>query len=529
MALGGFYNNSASDLLTAIKPRDNWAARSQAKREELQYGNILEARARQEAQESQAAVQGQMEFIQQVQALPLEEPDKVRVGGFVDSALNDILKNIDKNYQGNARKYFETEGVIGLSQLKNNILRSPVFLQAQSNKVEVDSIRKALADGKELVGEFAPDGKYVTAQQKLLDFQNGVTDRVRFSGAYDPSKVNAAEFFGKQYAPGGSKFVRTPVGEEEKLGYATQELGGLAGLDYYQKSLKGKKIYHKVDPIEDKKLFDLKVAGEGLDMQLTRSQINENNAQASKARADAAKKSADAAPTTSQSYFQKTLATNLGAKPVTTFNPKVASNSIIPQLGVSVGSITKSSGGKAALVFNQFENIAGDKYANAALNIVTKELGGKKTYSGALPGMVDTSGPGAYVNLQNVPHTISKSDSYIYTDGAEETNRATQGKTIPDRAWKYYEAVVTEANAKANKNIPGFSVQGKELKTLYKDKKTGNDVKGYVFKGYVPVTNYLNDPVLDQTLTKGLSGVKTANDIFDQQPTTKPPVVFDWK
>jgi hypothetical protein len=201
---------------------------------------------------------------------------------------------------------------------------------------------------------------------------------------------------------------------------------------------------------------------------------------------------------------------------------------VIPQLGLRVADIATPVGGKPTLKFNRFENVAGDKYANAALNIIPKDVKGGKIYSGALPGLVDTSGNGAYVNLQNVPHTISKSDSYIYTDGAEEANRVTQGKTIPDRAWKYYEAVVTEDAAKQNKNVPGFSVQGKELKTIRKDKKTGKEVKGYVFKGYVPVTDYLTNEVVDQTLTKQLSGVKTANELFSQ-PTTKPPVVFDWQ
>jgi len=530
MPISGYFNNSASDLAVALKPRANWAAREQQKQQELQYGNILEARARQDAQESQAAVQGQMDFVNQVRAMPLEAPDKIKVAGFVDSQLSDIIKNIDKNYQGNARKFFETEGNIALTQLKNNLLNSPVFIQAQSNKAQMEAIRDAMNKQQELVGEFTPDGKYKSAQQAILDYQNGLTDRVNFNGSYDPTKVNAAEYFGKQYAPGGSKFVRQAVTDEEKAAYAMQELGANAGRDYYQKSLAGRKVFYKTDPIEDQTLFNLKVADQKLGMQLTRSQISENNAQAQKALADSLKEK-NKADNSGRSYFERTLANPLASSAAATYNPQTGGATVIPQLGIPVSGLTTTVAGKPALVFNRFDNALADKYANSSLGVTEKEIKGKKAFSGTLPGILDTSGNGSFINLADVPHTISKSDNYIYTDGAAETGRLMKGATLPDRGWKYFEAFVTEDQANKSKNTPGFSVQGKELKTIYKTKATGKspskEVKGYVFKGYVPVTNLFNDPLTDQMATKTLSGQKAANEIFDQA-TAKQNAVFDW-
>lgn len=518
---GGFYNNSGSDLLTFLRPRQNWNQRAQAKQAELQYSNILESRARQDAQESQAAVEAQMSTINQFKALPFEEPDKLKVDGLVDSLLGGVLKKIEKDYAGDARKYFQTEGRIGLQQLKDQFVSSPLYTQAESNKVQMDQIRKAMADGKEIIGEYDPNTKkYVTAQQRILDYRNGLSDRVNFNGAYDPSKLDPMKYFGDQYAPGGSKFEVRKVSEEDKLAYATGHLPGAAAIDYFNKNLAKRNYNYKSDPIENKQLFDLELKETKSKIAEKYSQINRNNAAAEKDRRPEAS-TAEAIPAT---YYDRALNTPLGSRTVSTFNPTSATNNeVIPQLGIKVGDIATTNGGKKSIVFHQISNQEGDERALETIGIQKKTVNGKNTYSGQLPGILSETGTVGYINLKGLPdHRIISSDSYMYLDGQQSNKLATGGAKRPDYAWKKFKIGYTE------KDLEDIDTpEAKKIKALPLVKVKTDGTMGYIIEGGTPVDNYYKDPLIDQTITKGLGGQKQSNEIFNA-PTPASPV-FNWR
>lgn len=516
MPSSGNYNTSALGFLAAARPRDNWEARRQQKRDELQLLNIQEARARQDADELQLGIQQQIASIQQIKALPAEAPDRPLIKGFVESQIKEALNRINTDYNGDYRKFIEAEGQSFTEQMKSNFLSSPVYARVERNKTEMELARKALAKGESLIGTLNPtNGQYLSADEQIQMFNEGKSPGFTFRGSYDPTKVNAYEYFSKTYNPNGSKFERSKVSEEEKAAYAQSELGGLAGMDYYFQSLRNSPVYYKSDPVEDRTMFNLDVANKRMDLAQGQSQINRNNAAAAKDLADAQKQ--DTEPV-QQSYFQKTFNNVLTNNTLPSYNPNSPNNNkMIPSLGIRVGDIATNINGKPGINMRKYPNSDASDLANKSVGITESKVKGKTQYSGSLPGILDASGEVNYLDLTGVKHRVRATDSFIYVDGAEDESRIPGGR-MPSRAWKYYEVVIGQD---AGKNL------GIDKSKLRKVGTEGSkDVYGYVLKGFTPVQNFVNDKNVDQTLTKRQQGQKQSNEIFGTKPAQ--PKIFNW-
>ena len=366
--------NTDIALATAVTPRSNWETKRQDRNMDLQYASMLEARARQDANEAQQAVQKQTQAIAALKAMPVEAPDKPKTEAYVNSLINRTIKNIKDNYNDDYAKFMLEEGDSALMQMRDSYLSSGVYASATRNKMEMDLARKALAENQNLIGSMDSSGNYQTAEKNIMDFNNGVTDSFRFRGAYDASKAKPYEYYGKTYNPAGSKFLRSSVSENDKLAYAQSTLGPEAGLDYYQKALKGKNIFYKTDTIEDANLYNL-------DISEKKASINQKNASAAESYADAQKKATDAQdPIKNNTYFQTQLNQVMGKEASNGYNPAApGASTVIQGIGVRVADLATADPGQAPrIIMNKFSNLKGDDRANQSIGVNSGTRNGQK-------------------------------------------------------------------------------------------------------------------------------------------------------
>lgn len=513
MPASGFFSDTGSALATLSQPRDSWDKRYQAMQMNQQYLNIQEARATQQAKEVELGVQKQIQNVNALKAMPVESPDRPKTESYINGLLNDIVKNIKDNYNDDYAKFMLNEGESAIMKMRDSYLSSGVYASATRNKMEMDLARKAIADNQALIGSMDKNGNYVSAEQSIMDFQNGITDGYRHRGAYDASKIKPYEFFSKQYNPGGSKFVPSEVADQDKLSFAQSAVGAEAGFDYYNKALKGRKIMYKTDQIEDRQLFDLDKASK-------RANINQSNASAANSYASAAKSRAEMLEkkdeaVSNKSYLDIQARENMGSVSASGYNPASPSaRKVINGLGISVGDLaTTSVGGKPNIQMVQKSNLKGDDFANQIVGITKGQKNGQPIYAGKLKDVLLLDQGGEYYDISKMKQSVVSTDPSIYVDAKEDQASALQNRK-PGRAFKKYEVLVMKDDFE--KKYPGAAPPGELVKN--KETKIDGATKKkdyYRVTGYTPVPNWYGNNEVNQALTKPEVGQKITNQIFN--------------
>ncbi|MGG7664053.1 hypothetical protein [Dyadobacter sp. BHUBP1] len=499
MATGGSYDTSGADLLLALRPRDSWTERARQKQAELQYASLLGAQAREQTAALEGQIASQIQLIGQIKAMPVEAPDQARIGAYVNGMLGKVLRSIDENYGGDPRRFLEAEGRITLSKMKDDFMASPLYAQVTRNKYEMDLARKAMSAGKALIGGLDASGHYEPAEQAIYNFQNGMTERFTFRGAYEPSQADAFAFFSRQYAPAGSRYQRTPVGELEKLQFAVSALGEHAGRDHYFRSLRGRNIYYKADPLEDAQLAQLSAWNQSLSAQQKIAKINESKNKAAKGHGG------------NKPYMDDQFGNPIGQTRAFSIDNETA---VVPEFGVKLTDLASKDPvtGQKRLIFNQLSNLTGHEYTSRLYGTWGKEA---QIKGGVLP-----ENGGHSIHLEGVPHQVIRTEPSVYVPEKDFQ------KNLQGRPGQYFQKVTVEIPEQAAKsaglinNFFGWDwteTTSKASTGLRRGK--GNSV---IMDLYVPLPRYGQNRELDNLATKRLDGQKMANEtVFSTAPAFK--------
>jgi len=507
MPQSGFFSGSGDSALSVFaQPRENWNKRYEDMRLRQQYLSLRESREAQQAQQAEIGVQKQIQNVNALKAMPVELPDRPKTEAYINSLINDVVKNVKTNYGDDFAKYLLNEGESAIMQMRDSYVSSGVFAKSNLNKMEMDKARKAIENKEALIGSMDKDGNYVSAEQMITDFQEGRTDGFRFRGAYDASKVKPYEYFGKNYNPGGSKFVPSNVSEQDKLAFAQSSLNAEAGLDYYHKALKGRKIQWKADPIEDLEMFNL-------DKENKQATIEQKEASAVNSYANAAKLRADAEdkkdPAKGATYFDKQSRQNIGTVSAKGYNPTAPSAAtVIKGIGVPVADLaTTAVGGKPQITMIKKPNIQGDDFADQVVGLTKGTQKGQVRYNGRLGEIFLLDKGGVNYDLNGIGQVVLSSDPNIYVDQKEDQTSTLENRR-PSRAFKKYEVRLNKKEFR--KKYPDEPDPG-ELKSngMFDDKAY------YLVTGYTPIPNWYKYDEVDRNITKGEAGQKVTNELFD--------------
>lgn len=509
MPTAGYYNNSSA-LLRSMVPHTSYAQMSAQKDRELQYATALAEQERVDQQEQERKIQLTQQTLAQMKALPFEAPDQQRLKLWVLEKQKDVAKRIETEYNGDEQKFVDAEGLSWIQNTYAEMQSTDLFNNAQRNKEMISMAKSAIGKNHNLVGKVGNDGTYRTAEQDLLDYYSGAAASFSFNGSYDP-KSQVIDHFGKQDNPYGSKYDQSAaVPETDILNFLQAEKGGKEGMDLFYRNYRGRNIGWKKYSIEDKTLFDLDVEGK-------QSMIDQRRASAAASLAKATQDKTTA-ENNAKTFFERTLSNPLSVESVGTFDPKdEKGNVVIPGVGVKLGDIATTNAGKSSIEMTKLNFDRGSEAASASIGVTERVVNGNKKYSGSLPGIITSGNKPRYIDLSNVKHTITKSDPYLYMDGADKLASGTQGGT-PKRGWKYFEAIIRKDDAKK------IDVAGLPLET--RETKDGKKVEFYRLKGYTGLPNIWNDNLMNFDLSKQIGGQKQTNEIFNSVPQND---IFEWE
>nr|WP_293839869.1 hypothetical protein [uncultured Arsenicibacter sp.] len=184
-------NPSANAAITAalLKPTTSFAQlRADKDRALSMQAAITQQTQQQEAQAQQAALATQQELTSLYQQDFLS-PDKDRWKSLMDSVRTQIGERVRKDFGGDYAKYAKTMYMQDLAGMRTQIMNSPLYTQAQNNKLNYGRLiadqSKGLIDRP--VQYKLADGstKTATARDNYVDFVNGRTDHLMYNGGYE--------------------------------------------------------------------------------------------------------------------------------------------------------------------------------------------------------------------------------------------------------------------------------------------------------------------------------------------------------
>jgi len=523
MPASGNYTNTSAIFQAAV-PQRSYAQLNAMRDRELQLGAIQEERARQTQTQNAALIQQQQDFINQINNQPLEAPDKQRVKLWMNDKIKELSKHIENRYPGREGDFFEAEGQMWMKNTLNDLVSSDLYQVAQSNKENVAMAREAIKKNENLTGRFE-NGKYVPAENQLLEFMQGKKPTFQFEGSYKPDSQFVYDYFNKMDNPYGSKYDRNAFApEQDVLNVVTGKYGDKNGRDLFYRQFQGRSVPFKRYSLEDQQLFNLDVANKNSTMAARRASTAQGWARLDLQR-QKQQDDKDANPTLEQG-----MAAIVGSPVGTTEGQLITAplTQNLKTIGKPIASLVSSQKSQGAANFEalsgipmqsqptlEFEEISGitlsaphQKYANLVKS-------GGKVKEGILSD-------GTVLDLSKVPHKISGLNPNIFVDQAEanrvaEATRTTGRSVFPDHEFRKA-SVFIKAEDFDKAGIPRNSPDIRPVYTADPNDKDEQVLSGYNIDVMSPSKGFFQSKEVQNLVNKGMFGQKRANDITDQSP-----------
>lgn len=501
------FSNNYESIYAAFRPVNNTAAKMAAKDRELQLLGYVEEQERQKTARTAQQIQLQQQWQSEIDALEFESPDKQRLKSLFIQKEKDIKDRIKKQYGGDWRKFLDAEAATSAQRAQREVLSSDVFITAKSNKENVALAKKAILDGKNLIGGIDPkSGLYRYAEQDLEAFQSGASLTFEYKGAYDPKEgAKVQEYFSKMSNPFGKFNNEIGVPEVEKLLGAKRMIGDAGGEDYYYRSLANKPMYYKRESPEELQKFNMDLAKSAASIASSKASVaNTYSSMQSRSFRDSLalqKFELEKADSVSGgSRFIDDVA-NIPNNVTKTYHFTPNSSDVSKNLttfgrGVTLNDIASSdvSGNPQLNFFELAAPVSGDLISKAA---------GTYGKSAKVKEVILPTKGGAVLNLEGIPHEIiENSSSKFYMD--QNTYGGSRDKGFQ------------EATIRIKKGDLGKT--GLVDKGLIWNSKTrlgldDTNVKDYgKYMDVKVLVPFRYTPVLDRELNKSVKGQKTANE-----------------
>lgn len=201
MALNYTKPNGINAALFALMPTRSYAQEQALEDRKLQF---LALQANQAEQEKQIAARSVAEYdskVSQIQQLPFVGQDRIKLNKWLDGYQERIKERIKSTYNGDAVAFIETEGSFIASKLEKDLVGSTIFRDGKENLTNLGLILDAMKSGKNVVGQYDQDGKYIPGNIAANRFMSGQSEKIRYNGAYKVDGQKIAKYFADQAKP----------------------------------------------------------------------------------------------------------------------------------------------------------------------------------------------------------------------------------------------------------------------------------------------------------------------------------------
>ena len=253
-------NQNTAALMGAAMPTQSWAQRRADRQSQLLMRGYLGQMKEQEYQQELQLNQQMAERNEKLANLPILSPDQQRVNGAMDAYRKEVADKLQTKYNGDYKKYRESELMIDAQKFVSKITNSPVIRRAQTNKLNFGLAHEDLQKGDRVARKVTyrlSDGttKQADWETHYQDFQQGLTETLQYWGSYKQPK-GLPDYFTKNYSPNMdinnpmSRFVPQPVTEEDVFNVLKMQEGMSEddALDYIRRSgIRKGSLYWKFD------------------------------------------------------------------------------------------------------------------------------------------------------------------------------------------------------------------------------------------------------------------------------------------
>ena len=253
-------NQNTAALMGAAMPTQSWAQRRADRQSQLLMRGYLGQMKEQEYQQELQLNQQMAERNEKLANLPILSPDQQRVNGAMDAYRKEVADKLQTKYNGDYKKYRESELMIDAQKFVSKITNSPVIRRAQTNKLNFGLAHEDLQKGDRVARKVTyrlSDGttKQADWETHYQDFQQGLTETLQYWGSYKQPK-GLPDYFTKNYSPNKdinnpmSRFVPQPVTEEDVFNVLKMQEGMSEddALDYIRRSgIRKGSLYWKFD------------------------------------------------------------------------------------------------------------------------------------------------------------------------------------------------------------------------------------------------------------------------------------------
>lgn len=250
-------------LIGAImQPSVSYGQMAAARQERFQLQGILTQQAEVALAEEQQAVAQQQQYMQQLGSLPFVGRDIQKLGQHLKAEQKAVYDRLATTYNGNFKQFWQVEGPTWMQGASTRLQQSKVYQQGVLNRQNVDMARKAVAEGKVLNGQGSLEN-YQFGETLLNQFESGMSDGFRFSGAYKPED-DMKEIRGK-YAPGHYSWEQVQASDGEVQAQLLQAHDKPTAMDKYLRQYKGVPVFYKSDPMNVKQDYVWKAEDQQMD------------------------------------------------------------------------------------------------------------------------------------------------------------------------------------------------------------------------------------------------------------------------
>lgn len=203
----------AGGLAMALMPTRDFAKERADRAANLQLLQYENATLEQEAQQKRTALAETQNLLSKVDQANLLAPDKARLTASVVEPFRAQLENVIRDqYGGDVLRFSREKGDFYARKFAQDLTRNPLFTQATRNMTNYTLAEDARQKGKLIVGNY-------DAQRAA--FEQGLTDRIDFAGAYDAPK-QVWDYFAQNYKNGDKygQVVKGRGGKEQYVPYA---------------------------------------------------------------------------------------------------------------------------------------------------------------------------------------------------------------------------------------------------------------------------------------------------------------------
>lgn len=243
--------------LAAMMPPRTWGQEMAQRERRFNLNMAMQNQQAVENERQRLSLEQFKSISEKVDALPVLDPDKVRVKAKFDTLMKGIGEKIKTEFNGDAITWLKEMSSIDGQKLISEVNNSEEMQVAGLNKRNYaaylsDKQKKGITQRLINTGVVGSNGKpvYMTADGAWNLFQSGSMKSFTYNGSYETPK-DWEDSIRKSYSPDGTIDRAVPASREEKMA-AIISKGGLSELDLNdfnnQTGVLNKPVYYNFDP-----------------------------------------------------------------------------------------------------------------------------------------------------------------------------------------------------------------------------------------------------------------------------------------